>query len=320
MVIDSTFKNASILIVDDKQVNIDVLYGFLDLRGYSNIQTTTDSRLAADLFRTCDPDLVLLDLMMPHFSGYEVIEQLKELIPHDEYMPVLVLTADMTAEAKQRALELGAKDFLSKPFDLVEVGLRIDNLLFARYLYKQLRNQNHQLEDKVKERTKELEEMNFELIAARDKAEESDRLKAEFLGMISHEIRTPLNGILGMYQVLTDPNHSWQQKQSFYNGLRQSSDRLIKTITDYMDMSLLYSGSMTMAESEFNPEQLLRELYNFYWNTCEARELDFKFQTDGKADALKIISDPNMLRTVVLVWKNTRIGTDSQRFKLTSET
>jgi putative two-component system response regulator len=80
--------------------------------------------------------------MMPHLSGHEVMSQLKELIPADAYLPVLVLTADISADSKKRALAGGANDFLAKPFDLIEMGLRINNLLFARYLHKQLQNQN----------------------------------------------------------------------------------------------------------------------------------------------------------------------------------
>ena len=110
------FKNSRILIIDDKEANIDILLGLLEMQGYSHIQTTTDSRLALGLFKSFNPDLVLLDLMMPHLSGFDVLKQLRETIPADAYLPVLVLTADMTAEARKRARAGGAKDFLVKPF------------------------------------------------------------------------------------------------------------------------------------------------------------------------------------------------------------
>ena len=202
--IDSTYKNAKILIVDDKEVNIDILTGLLDIQGYHNLASTTDPRLVVGLYQSFQPDLILLDLMMPHLTGYEVMDQLKEIAPADVYLPILVLTADITTEAKQKALRHGANDFLSKPFDLIEVGLRIENLLFTRFLHQQSLNQNQILEVKVKERTAELEKSNAELIVAREKAESGDRLKTAFIRNISHEIRTPLNGILGMYQVLSD--------------------------------------------------------------------------------------------------------------------
>jgi len=101
--------------------------------------------------------LLLLDLNMPHLTGFQVMIQLKVLIPANTYFPILVLTADITTESKQKALASGASDFLTKPFDLIEVDLRIKNLLKARYLHQQIENQNLILEEKVKERTIELE-------------------------------------------------------------------------------------------------------------------------------------------------------------------
>jgi PAS domain S-box-containing protein len=155
--IDSTLINAKILIVDDQQVNIDVLTGLLDAKGYTSIQTTTDSRNVVRLFEEFKPDLILLDLAMPHVNGFQVMEQLKDLIPAGTYIPILVLTADITSESKQKSLAGGASDFLTKPFDLVEVDLRIKNLLETRYLQQRLENQNQILEEKVRERTAQLQ-------------------------------------------------------------------------------------------------------------------------------------------------------------------
>jgi DNA-binding response OmpR family regulator len=168
--IDSTLKNANILIVDDQQANIDVLTGLLDVKGFTNYITTKDSRQVLRLFEEFKPDLLLLDLNMPFLSGFSVMMQMKVLIPANSYFPILVLTADITHESKQTALSCGASDFLAKPFDLIEVDLRIKNLLKARYYYQQIENQNQILEEKVKERTKELEMRNIELIAAKEKA------------------------------------------------------------------------------------------------------------------------------------------------------
>lgn len=136
--LDETLKNAAILIVDDQEANIDILVGLLEMQGYSNIKTTTHPRMVIELFKSANPDIILLDLLMPHLSGYEILAKLKTLIPPDTFLPVLVLTAEAGIEAKQRALALGAKDFLVKPFDLNEVSLRIRNLLFTRYLQQQL--------------------------------------------------------------------------------------------------------------------------------------------------------------------------------------
>lgn len=140
--IDSTLKNSNILIVDDKEANIDILVGLLEMQGYTNVKTTSDPREVKGLFVSFNPDIILLDLLMPHLTGFEVMEQLRKEIPEGIFFPILVLTADVTAETKQRALSAGANDFLVKPFDLTEAGLRIKNLLEVRYMHQQLANQN----------------------------------------------------------------------------------------------------------------------------------------------------------------------------------
>lgn len=148
--IDLTLKKANILIVDDQEANIDVLEGLLEMQGYTNVISSTDPRQVVSLFSSFQPDLILLDLSMPYLSGFEVMDQLKLQLSPNTYLPILVLTADVTSEAKKRALSGGASDFVTKPFDLVEVGLRIRNLLYTSYLQQQLQNQNQLLEEKVK--------------------------------------------------------------------------------------------------------------------------------------------------------------------------
>ena len=147
--IDVTLKNANILIVDDQQTNIDLLEEFLKMQRFVNIQTTTDPLMTVSLFKSFQPDLILLDLMMPGLSGYDILDQLKPLIPIDTYYPVLILSADMAPSAKQRALALGARDFITKPFDFLEVFLRIRNLLETRYLHQELEKKNRILEEKI---------------------------------------------------------------------------------------------------------------------------------------------------------------------------
>src|SRR6187399_973253 len=120
---------ARVLIVDDEPSNIRLLERILEMFGSAAVQSTTDSRQALPLYFSFQPDLVLLDLHMPHLDGYKVIEQLKAAVPPDEYLPILVLTADVTIETKRRALAAGAKDLVTKPLDNFEVVLRINNLL-----------------------------------------------------------------------------------------------------------------------------------------------------------------------------------------------
>ncbi len=297
--VNSTFKNANILIVDDQESNIDILEGLLEMQGYTNIKTTTDPRKVVQLFSAFQPDLILLDLAMPYLSGFEVMEQLKFLVPASSFLPILVLTADVTTEARQKALSGGASDFLTKPFDLVEVGLRIRNLLFTNYLVKQLENQNQVLEEKVKERTRELEQINIDLILARDKAEASDRLKTAFMNNISHEIRTPLNGILGFAPMVMDPAFSDQDKQEFLDILNFSSRRLMQTVTDYMDISLLASGNIEVNNNEFKPSDVLAEIMKQYQPLCNEKNLSLRVEKPSSFDSWNMYSDKGLLKKVL---------------------
>jgi PleD family two-component response regulator len=137
--------NTKILIVDDAEANLKLLEDLLTREGFHQIISTSDSTRALDLFIAFQPDLILLDLMMPELDGYAVLEILSRHIPKDEYLPVLVLTADATIVAKRKALALGAKDFLTKPFDTIEAMLRVWNLLETRILYRQLKALNKEI-------------------------------------------------------------------------------------------------------------------------------------------------------------------------------
>jgi CheY-like chemotaxis protein len=145
--------DARILIVDDQLANVSLLEDMLETAGYTDVTSTTDPTEVCALNRQTPFDLILLDLQMPVMDGFEVMEGLKASHT-DDYLPVLVITAQ--PGHKVRALQSGAKDFVSKPFDLLEVKTRIHNLLLVRLLYQQLANYNTELEQKVLERTAEL--------------------------------------------------------------------------------------------------------------------------------------------------------------------
>lgn len=155
--------HAKILIVDDEITNVLLLERILTREGYANISMTTDSRRALPMFMDDQPDLVLLDLNMPHLNGCEVMAALAEVIPDASFLPIIVLTADVTSEAQRRVLASGATDFICKPFDNLEVILRIKNVLRIRFLHRQLENQKLVLDERVRERTEFLQRTVLEL-------------------------------------------------------------------------------------------------------------------------------------------------------------
>ena len=140
--LEDKLKNARILIIDDQADTVHLLEIILRQAGYVHVVGTTEPRAAVDLYTQFQPDLVLLDLMLPQVDGFAVMEQIRRLIPADSILPIVILTADVTPESKAKALRAGASDFLVKPFDGSEVVLRIANLLQTRFLHLDLQRQN----------------------------------------------------------------------------------------------------------------------------------------------------------------------------------
>ena len=179
-----------VLVIDDEPGNVRLLERFLTDAGYHDVQSTTDPRQALALYQTFQPDLILLDLMMPYLDGVAVIQTLA--IPENVYLPVLVLTADVTLEARQRALAAGAKDFLTKPFDRLEVLLRIKNLLDTRRLYLELERHNRSLEQTVLERTQQF--LRSEKLAT----------MGSLLAGVAHELNNPLAVLMGQTHLMRE--------------------------------------------------------------------------------------------------------------------
>lgn len=161
---EEAFNSARILIVDDTPANIDLLRRILGSAGFQNVRSTTNPREVVPIFAREDLDLILLDLHMPEMDGFQVLEELTPWIPEGSYLPILVLTGDLSTEVKERALASGAKDFLTKPVASTEVLLRISNLLETRHLHRRLQEQNQELEQRVQDRTRELEEARVEAL------------------------------------------------------------------------------------------------------------------------------------------------------------
>ena len=193
----ANLKDSRILIVDDQMANLTALTAVLEFAGCENVRSLHDSRQVLPTFDEFKPDLILLDLHMPHLDGVAVLDQLSTLIPKDDYLPVLVLTGDGTSEAKERALSHGASDFLSKPLNHTEVELRVKNLLQTRWLHRQLKEQNGSLEQQVRETTslaEELAQTNQRLRQTQGQLVQSEKMASlgQLVAGIAHEINNPL--------------------------------------------------------------------------------------------------------------------------------
>ncbi|URN95642.1 MAG: response regulator [Candidatus Pristimantibacillus lignocellulolyticus] len=163
---------AKILIVDDQEYNVSLLERILGRAGFKQLFSTMDPYQIEKMLDEVDPDIILLDLHMPRMDGLQALKLIREKSGRNNYLPVLMLTADMTSEAKQEVLQAGVNDFLTKPYDRTEVILRINNLLKTRYLHMQLQQHNNTLEMRVRERTEELQQAKSEILQLLGKAAE----------------------------------------------------------------------------------------------------------------------------------------------------
>jgi signal transduction histidine kinase len=216
--------DARILIVDDEPSNVLLMERLLNDAGYRNLSTTTDSRQVLHLFRDFGPDLILLDLMMPHLDGLAVLGQLEHEIPEGVFLPVLVLTADATLDAKRKALAAGAQDFLTKPFERFEVLLRIRNLLRTRALHLTLEAHNRTLEETVKQRT------------ARMVQSEKVATMGSLLAGVAHELNNPLAVLSGQAQLLfgqrADPVITRRALK-----ISEAADRCVRIVRNFLALA-----------------------------------------------------------------------------------
>jgi len=276
MVSSADILNARILVVDDKEANVRLLEGMLRIAGYASIESTTDPTEVCELHRRNRYALILLDLQMPGMDGFQVMEGLQEL-EKDGYLPVLVITAQ--PDHKLRALEAGAKDFVSKPFDLAELRARVHNILEVRLLHQQVKNYSKVLEQTVREleasreviRLKDLEERKRreqELTLAQQTQESLlPRFIPQFENFRIHAFNSPTRYVGG----------------DFYDFLQLSSGEWMGVLADVsgkgMPAALLSSMVLGALSMEFRsrpqPQEVLDRVNQLL---CE-KSLPFQFVT-----------------------------------------
>jgi two-component system sensor histidine kinase/response regulator len=193
----------AILIVDDNPQNIQVLGKLLQESRYE-IEFANSGEAALEWLNARQFDLILLDINMPVMNGFEVCRKIRSN-PDLNNVPVIFLSAETERESILKGFELGAQDYLTKPFDSRELLVRVRTHLVLKDSLEKLEKLNKSLEEKVLERTQQLKETNEKLEALNLKLIDLDKVKAEFLSLISHEIRTPLNGIIGPLELLKEP-------------------------------------------------------------------------------------------------------------------
>lgn len=297
--IDRSLKTANILILDDIVSNIQILEGFLQLKGYENVLGISDPRQVVEKMVQFQPDLILLDLNMPHFSGFEIIDQVKRILASNDFIPILVLTADSSEEAKLRALNAGASDFLSKPFNLLEVDLRIKNLLFTAWLYQQTKFNSQTAKMEVEEKTSQLMAKLDELKNEKEKAEATLRFRTAFVNNISHQLKTPLNSILGFSEIILSPDIEADEKKEYLELLKLSGKKLSKIVNNFVEVSSIVSGTYELSQKAFRAEDLIHLLEKSIEFDVECHRVDFVLELSDDLKGTELTSDINLIQKIV---------------------
>ncbi|HEV8416226.1 MAG TPA: SpoIIE family protein phosphatase [Bryobacteraceae bacterium] len=276
MVSAADILNASILVVDDKEANLRLIEGMLRVAGYTSVESTTDPSIVCELYRKNRYSLILLDLQMPGMDGFQVMEALRE-IEGDGYLPILVITAQPAH--KLRALEAGAKDFVSKPFDLAELRARVHNILEVRLLHLRAKDHNKALEETVREleasreviRLKTLEERKNserELALAQETQESLlPRCLPQFDNFHIHAFNQPTRYVGG----------------DFYDFLQLSSGEWMGVLADVsgkgMSAALLSSMVLGALSMEFHSGTQPQEVLNRVNRLLCEKSLSYQFVT-----------------------------------------
>jgi len=245
---------AHIMIVDDIAENLQVIGNILHEKGFET-SFAQDGKQAIDILNDIAPDLILLDVAMPGMDGFEVCHYLKNN-PRTKDIPIIFLTARTDTDSMLHGFNLGAADYVTKPFSAQELLARVNTHVQLKYQRNQLEKVNEWLEIKVKERTLELESANIKLETANNQLIQLDKLKSEFLALISHEIRTPLNGIKVPLQLLKSRVENKNLVQ-LIDILDESATRLENFSLKAIEITKLKSGTYAYEFRNSNANELI---------------------------------------------------------------
>ena len=268
---------SQVLLVEDDPRMPEVLSHLLQ-EDHIALTSAQDAAQGLKLARQQRFDAILLDLGLPDLNGFELLRQFKEC-PETQAIPVVVLTAWNSTSDKLRGFELGAVDYLTKPFDASELRARLRSVLRSK-----------QLQD-------ELAQTNRELVSARFAAETLARTKADFLADMSHEIRTLMNGVIGMAGLVLETPLTREQR-GYVETIYSSSDSLLTIINDILDFSKIESGKLEIENQPFELRACIEDILDLLAPKAAEKKLDLSYQIE-EGIAPMLCGDVNRIRQVL---------------------
>lgn len=306
-----------IMIVDDEPFNVEIMRETLLDAGFPHIISSSDPRDAIQLCQDGQPDLLLLDLQMPHMHGFEVLQALQQL-EASRFLPVMILTADTSRTTRIRGLQLGAVDFLCKPFDKDDIIARIHNHISIRRNYRTLNNENRSLDlmvqastQRLKEKQDHLHRLNAELEtrihdrtlalnAANKNLIAANQTMSEMISIVSHEFRTPLTSIKGFAEILRNDFASidTDTRNQFLDIINNESDRLSRLVSDLLDMQKIAAGKMGWNYQDFNLLEILKQVQQIVMPSFIGKGIGLELHSDLRSSQFH--GDRDRIQQVVI--------------------
>lgn len=266
-------KDARILVVDDLIANVDMVVTYLEMEGYKNIIATTDARDVVDLYNNTKPDILLMDISMPHYNGLELMEMIRRNHPENDYLPILILTADITSATKRKALQAGASDFLTKPFDLIELKARVNTHL-------QIRFKNNEINDYARELK--------EQIAIKDK----------FFSIIAHDVRNPFTGIINYTKILQTQDRTIdpEELKRIFKIINTTATQGYDLLENLLKWSKSQTGSLQITPVCLSLLNSIESCVHLVENQSRGKNITLRVDVDS---ALTVNTDKDMFETII---------------------